>query len=470
MPQNAHTGGFLKVALALLPTVIFAGGQPRELLAQGPSLATPPSQVAQASNQTVVIDRAALEEILARLDAAESEIGSLRQQGGVADLGAVPADTPPPYVPAGCGDGADDGGDTCDHALKADHADSASFLIPLSTDCGDVTFKPGVRIQTRYTYDDENDNHDFFIRRFRLKAGGDIWDCAWYGMELKIDSSEQYGSADHPAAIVENAWLDYRVWDDNVFCRVGLYDIPISRNALTSDSKLLLMDRSLIKEFLTTFGFTDNTVGMMFHGRPYDGQFEWYVGLFDNIDFEFHPDDADRESDNLMPAGRVVWNVFDPIGPPQGYADYQESYLGEGHRLAFGANAGYLSEAIDVVADEIFDITVWGVDVFYNRGPWVATGEYDWMVRNGEEDFVSDGWFVQGGYYFYDYCWELAARYQVLDPDLDDSGDQQRWTTIGLNRYYWKHNLKIQMEYAFVQEQDDDEGDNLVQVQLQLDY
>jgi hypothetical protein len=92
------------------------------------------------------------------------------------------------------------------------------------------------------------------------------------------------------------------------------------------------------------------------------------------------------------------------------------------------------------------------------------------MVRNGEEDFVSDGWFVQGGYYFYDYCWELAARYQVLDPDLDDSGDQQRWTTIGLNRYYWKHNLKIQMEYAFVQEQDDDEGDNLVQVQLQLDY
>jgi hypothetical protein len=87
---------------------------------------------------------------------------------------------------------------------------------------------------------------------------------------------------------------------------VGLYDAHISRNSLTSDSKLLLMDRSLIKEFLTGIGFTDNTVGFMFHGRPHGGRFEWYAGLFDNIEFEFHSDDIDRESDKLMPAGRAV--------------------------------------------------------------------------------------------------------------------------------------------------------------------
>jgi phosphate-selective porin len=327
-----------------------------------------------------------------------------------------------------------------------------------------------VRIQPRYTFDDNNDNHDFFIRRFRIKGSGTIFDHAWYGTEFKIDSSERFSSADHPAAIVENAWVDFTVLPDSTFLRIGLYDIPISYNALTSDSKLLLMDRTLIKEYLTTFGFTDNTVGMMFHGRPHCGRFEWYVGLFDNIEFEFHPDEAvERQSDKLMPAGRVVWNLLDPATPAQGYADYQESYLGEGQRLAVAANAGQLSEAF--IDDDVFDITVWGGDVFYNRGPWVAQAEYDWIVFNGpDDDFVGDGWYVQGGYFFYDFCWELAARYQLLDPNHDEFGDQQRWTTIGLNRYYWKHNLKIQMEYTFRDEQDDEEDNNLVQVQLQLDY
>lgn len=469
MSQNALLRGFGGVAPLLLAVTIFGTCQPAASFAQGPTLATPQSQVTQASNETVVMDRAALDQILSRLDAAEAEIGALRQQqGGAADLGPLPGE-PAPYDLGACGDGLDD--PCCEHAASADVADAAKYLIVVPTDCGDVTFKPGARIQTRYTYDDLNDNHDFFIRRFRLKAGGSIWNCAWYGMEMKIDSSEKYGADDHPPAIVENAWVDFKLLDESVFCRIGLYDIPISRDALTSDSKLLLMDRSLIKGYLTSFGFADNTVGMMFHGRPNCGQFEWYVGLFDNIDFEFHPDDADRESDNLMPAGRVVWNVIGSATPPQGYADYWGSYLGEGHRLALGANAGFLSEAIDYVDDELYDITVWGCDVFYNYGPWVAEGEYDWLVRNGSDDDIrGDGWFVQGGYFFYDYCWELAARYQLLDPDVDDAGDQQRWTTIGLNRYYWKHNLKLQMEYTFREDQEDDSPDNLVQVQLQFDY
>ena len=54
----------------------------------------------------------------------------------------------------------------------------------------------------------------------------------------------------------------------NVNLRAGLYDFVFSRDALTSDSKLLLMDRSLIKDALTVLGFADNTVGVLVHGRP----------------------------------------------------------------------------------------------------------------------------------------------------------------------------------------------------------
>jgi len=37
---------------------------------------------------------------------------------------------------------------------------------------GDITFTPGLRIQTRYEYNEIDKNNDFFIRRVRLKGGG----------------------------------------------------------------------------------------------------------------------------------------------------------------------------------------------------------------------------------------------------------------------------------------------------------
>jgi phosphate-selective porin len=252
---------------------------------------------------------------------------------------------------------------------------------------------------------------------------------------------------------------------------VGLYDLPFSRDALTSDSKLLFMDRSLIKDELTRYGYADNTVGLMLHGRPHCGRYEWMIGVFDNIEFEEFSNDPARHSDQLMPAGRFVVNLLDPAEPPQGYADYKASYLGKGHRLALGINGAVLNEAIE--DDENSDVFAWGVDVFYNYGRWVAQAEYDWLAQDffGEvdDDVQPEGWYAQAGYML-TACWELAGRYQVLDPDTNTFQDQLRWTSIGLNYYIWDHNLKIQTEYQFRDGQDDDERDNAVHCQLQLDY
>lgn len=96
---------------------------------------------------------------------------------------------------------------------------------------GEITFKPGLRLQPRYTYDGETHNHDFFIRRFRLKGGGEVYDVAHYYAELKIDSTKKFGGDVNPSAVVENAWLDFPLYEDYVFLHVGLYDIPFSRKA-----------------------------------------------------------------------------------------------------------------------------------------------------------------------------------------------------------------------------------------------
>ena len=83
----------------------------------------------------------------------------------------------------------------------------SQYLTP--DGAGDITFTPGLRLQSRYTYDDENGNHDFFIRRTRLKAKGEAFDIARYYAEIKIDSVGRFEN--DPKAQVENAWLDFTV-------------------------------------------------------------------------------------------------------------------------------------------------------------------------------------------------------------------------------------------------------------------
>jgi hypothetical protein len=319
----------------------------------------------------------------------------------------------------------------------------------------DITFKPGFRVQGRYRYNDDIDNR-FFIRRFRMKAGGRAFMARYYG-ELKIDNT---GLVDSPSAAVENAWVQFGLMPE-LNLRVGLYDAPFSRVALTSDSKLLLMDRGLIKDELSAEGFEDNTTGVLFHGRPMGGHLEYAVGVFQNREFEKVP----------MPAARFVANLLDPA-PSGGYADYRGSYLDEGRRLAIGANVAYVPDARD--AGTKFDLYGLGGDLFLGIGPYTLQAEYEWFraePRSGS-NLTTKGGYVQGGYKL-DWLdavlpngwrlplFELAARYQ----DVDDDGDRSRSTSLGWNAYIRGHSLKIQSDYSF---RSDDP--NEFQLQLQLDF
>jgi phosphate-selective porin len=297
-------------------------------------------------------------------------------------------------------------------------------------------------------HDDGNGNNDFFLRRFRLKASGSAYGVAKYGLELKIDNEGRYAAT--PSARAENAWLDFPVVEDEAYLRAGLYDVPMSRNALTSDSKLLFMDRTLIKEQLTAVGMADNTFGVMLHGRPYCGQFEYAFGIFDNDVYERFGIAGTRDTDQVMPAGRFVWSVLDPMTPPDGYADYYGSYLGKGERLEFGINAAHVGNAIDGLT-VLDDITAWGVDVFANAGHYTFQAEYDQIIENiaGAADIISDGWYVQFGYLFdpCDPCVEFAVRYETLDPIVGD--ERLDWFRVGFNFYIRDHNLKVQTDYCF---------------------
>jgi hypothetical protein len=334
---------------------------------------------------------------------------------------------------------------------------------------GDITFIPGLRIQTRYEYNNIDKNNDFFVRRLRLKGKGNLFKLASYAFEVKIDNAGRFNRI--PNAQVENAWLNFPIVPD-LDIRVGLYDMVFSRNALTSDSKLLLMDRSLIKGALTVLGVTDNTVGILVHGRPLDGHLSYGFGVFDNLGFETAGDTITitRKSDGAMTTGRLVYDFFDPQ-PPGGYGDYRGSYIGKGQRLSIGVNGAYLSKA--QIGNDVFSLFAWGTDIFFNTGKVTLEAEYDSYIEDISENETPNiegaGWYVQGGYLFHD-LFELVARYQEIDPDLDVINDKLQWTSVGFNTYLRGHNLKIQAEYTFKTEEGNEISNDVIQIQLQVDF
>jgi hypothetical protein len=336
-----------------------------------------------------------------------------------------------------------------------------------------ITFKPGARIQVRYDYQKDADgdgNNDFFIRRLRLKGGGRVFDVATYYFEVKIDNTGKFNRT--PRAQVENAWLDFKI-KDALIIRTGLFDMVFSRNALTSDSKLLLMDRSLIKGALTVLGIADNTVGILVHGRPMGGHLSYGVGIFDNLGFEVLGQDTtilSRKSSGAMATGRIGYDFFDPASPG-GYGDYRGSYNGQGKRLTISGNAAYLSQA--QIGDQFFSLYAYGADLFFNSGGLVIEAEYDAYIEDVSNDvgenIKGSGFYIQGGYLVLPKL-ELAVRYQQLDPDKNIGDNKLMWTSLGINYYIREHNLKLQGEYIFKNEEGEKIDNNLLQVQLQFDF
>ena len=342
----------------------------------------------------------------------------------------------------------------------------AKPTAPYSYNSENITFTPGLRLQVRYIHDRESAKNEFFVARLRLKAKGELFHRVRYYAELKADTLGRSGK--NPTVEMENAWLEYSI-APNFAIRGGLYDVPFSRNALTSDSKLLLVDRSLIKDQLTSFGFADNTTGLLGHGRPFKGRFEYSIGIFNNEKFRKIGAPGANHSTHMMPAGRIVYHFLDPA-PRGGYADYQSSYLGKGKKLSIGANTAYLRKARDTANE--FNLLGWGTDVFFSAGPFTVEAEYDQLRKEligGTSDLQTDGWYAQAGYLVWRGV-EFTVRHQQLDPNVSVSNNQLRWTSAGSNIYFRKHNVKLQLDYTFRRGPGQIVNTDVLQIQMQVDY
>lgn len=326
------------------------------------------------------------------------------------------------------------------------------------------SFYPSIRIQGRYLYDEADRSHDLMLRRVRLKAGGEISKLLDYYVEIKADNIGRQGNK--TTAKIESGWVELP-WYQRGAVRIGQYDVPFSRNLLTSDSKLLLMDRALITDTLAKLGAVDNTVGVLIHARPLDQKLEYNFGLFENIKVDHRPSMNAMWSKQFMPAARLVWHVFDPP-PAHGYADYRGSWLGEGRRLSFGLNAARLGSVHDGASR--FNLSAWGMDAAAGLGAISLESEYDSFYASHH----GHGAYVQFGYYlktpFRQVAIEPVFRFQSLDANTELAGDRKSQYAVGMNIYFDKHHLKLQSDYAFNREESGETRNDVFQIQLQLEF
>lgn len=339
-----------------------------------------------------------------------------------------------------------------------------------------ITLDFGLRIQGRFVFDDGTDNQDMMLRRTRIKAMGDIYEFGNYFLELRADNINQ-DQADADVQL-EAGFIDLTISEEH-FLMIGLYDVPFSRGLLTGDSRLLFMDRGIIINELAGLGLVDNTVGVMAHGRPAGGKYEYAIGISDNRAFDADASFGSTGSNQLMPAGRLVANLLDPA-PVDGYGDYRASYIGEGERLALGTNIASLGGATNGAGS--IDIFAIGFDLFGNLGPWTYQGEFDTVRKNQTTGTGSDsrtsGWYLQTGYVLpfevpfagSNLKLEPTLRYQKLEPDSEVANDRSTWTSVGMNAYLKGHNLKLQMDFTMKDEQGPELANNTFMVQVQFDF
>lgn len=327
-------------------------------------------------------------------------------------------------------------------------------------------FKLGMRMQFKYAYKEPDNSSDFMIRRTRLKAEGSIFSGTKFKLEYKVDDVGQEGK--NPQLKAEDVSFFINGIHPNVNIRIGLFDAPFSRDALTSDSKLLFMDRSDLFEGYKSEGLADNVIGASFYGYVGD-RVEYHGGFFDSEKW-------DKESKQIMPMGRLVVHLLDLEK-----GEYKASYPGgDKNHLNAGVSFGRLDRI--KIGNETYDVQAVEADIFlYLSSGFSFQGEYGRIKRSGLEfglpggapDMNSGGWFAQSGYILPSDVGkgklEFAYRFQEYNILIDFPDAAVKKHSVGINYYLLEHNMKIQSDYTRTSGKNFDSM-NAYQVQLQVDF
>jgi phosphate-selective porin OprO/OprP len=334
------------------------------------------------------------------------------------------------------------------------------------------SLKLNVRTQGLFKYENQEDAKDtasFSVKRARLLAGGNMF-YPWmqYFTQVTLEGS----SAALRDAYIEAAYYDWAK------PRIGQYKVPFDREFLTSAFSLELIDRSIASN---TFNL-GRDIGVQVSGKFLQDQFNYAVGMFNGSGAN-----QVNQDQNFMYVGRLVYTPWGPFPYSEGALDTPAS-----PKLAVGAAGAYMpglepgerktlagplgNTSIVPVNSDVYeltaDLTFKYLNFFFEGGYYFRNIDPEKPTTYGSEN--AQGFFLQGGYFLVPKKFELAGRYSWVnpnDPNQTNDNEQQEYTG-GLSYYIDGHNLKLQANYSYFDNESTtgNQNDQVVQSMVTLAF
>ncbi len=348
-----------------------------------------------------------------------------------------------------------------------------------------------LRAQFLYSFEHEDKNleHGFQIRRARLAFGGHFWDKnIKYKTEFAVSPRDMGMQDTGPKNTPILDWYVSFTHLTNLSARIGQFKVPFSRQRVISSGDLQLVDRSIANSEFNL----DRDIGIDLYSENFLklDRIRYNAGVyFGEGRDQFKPSNFD-----LFYLGRIE---FMPLGKFEDYSevDFERSNK---PRLTFGTayafidgaqkNRGILGDKWsdegttdyhNVVADTIFKIAGLSLqgEFFYRQGKRTygdatVTNEETGQEEPAEQELSRNGfgWMTQAGFLIPKTAFEIAGRYSNVSKTKETSLENENEVVGGLNYYFARHPLKLQLDYSRLYQKEIKAGNDLVRLQLQAGF
>ena len=342
------------------------------------------------------------------------------------------------------------------------------------------TMKFSVRIQSLYQGDlnlETNEYVDGFqVRRSRLKFDGMAYSPRLrYKIELAIANSDTRSGAVRQSGNTPNIVLDaYVTWNfwRNWSLIFGQKKLPGNRERVISSQVLQFVDRSNLN---ASFNIDRDAGVHLVYGSD-------QVNLVGAVTMG---EGRNMIIDNIGGYDYTVRAEYLPFGQFEDDGDYFGSDLAreETPKLSVGVSYDFNNGAsrqggqLGDFLPETRDLKTIFADAHFKYRGFSSMAEYANKKTSGSplvfdpegtllDSFeTGEGFNWQAGYLFKNNL-EIAGRYTRVTPESITGRNQNTQYTLGLSRYFVGHNLKVQTDATFIQEE---ARDNVLMYRLQME-
>ncbi|HWN42705.1 MAG TPA: porin [Thermoanaerobaculia bacterium] len=288
------------------------------------------------------------------------------------------------------------------------------------------------------------DNDRFYLRRARLNATGKFLEE--FDFRIEGEFAGTLANSSGLRAQLTDAFINWNRYPEaNI--RMGQFKTPFGFEQLFSDPRLITIERSLVNDRLTL----SRQLGVQVGGDLFEKRMNYAAGVFNGngANNNFNDDDSflstARVSGVLLQGKPLTWslggNVFSSEDTSVAASDFGfDNNVFAGERLGTGFDTQLLAGRFEL---------------------WAEYLAVDWEP-SGRSEVGSEGWYVQGSYFFIPDRLQAVLKAESFDPVTEDRTEPVEIGTAGLSWYLKGHDLKLLLNYLRVQQDGQEDQDKIL--------